>query len=274
MSYPRWQHLKSAHRSISGIKRRKGRETTTGDAHPLGESTQCAADTWPDTADSATTDTVRHEDYVDPVPPPAQCAAQWCGPIELQRGLPGLLLTFECGLTVVFTRDCQLHTLSISAGDITSLIPRSRSIDIGLAGYDDIAPEGVLKVRSRDSELFQALTSIQRPAPTPSITSRQPRILSRPRAASPTVARRQQSDPQRRGAAQPRAGRAPVPVDRVVSARLATSFAPSAYAEHADGVLRACRWSTSESPPPVGTTLLLTEEDGSWSAALRIAKGQ
>jgi hypothetical protein len=193
-------------------------------------------------------------------------AAQWSGEIELARGLPGLLLTFERDLALVVGREGDVRAVKIAGDDIAWVNPRSRSIDIGLTGHEDIAPKGVLRVHSKDNELFTALVRISRRPPSMPTGQSQPTIRRGPQP-NPLTARPQHTGTrERRVAVKRRAGHAATKQPMI--ARLATAFAPTAYAEHTDGVLRPCGWAGSGSPPPVGSQLFLTNGDGCWSATL------
>lgn len=106
---------------------------------------------------------------------------RWAGPVRLGRR-EGVLLTFDCGLAVIYAQDDRQRVGFLPAEEIAWLSPRvrARSVEIVLNRPADIAPAGRVLIHGLDDHLFQVLATIPRPAPLRSIERPQPTIVRRP----------------------------------------------------------------------------------------------
>jgi hypothetical protein len=106
---------------------------------------------------------------------------RWSGPVRLGRR-EGILLTFDCGLAVIYTQEDRQQTGFLAAEEIAWLNPRvrARSVEIVLNRPADIAPSGSVLIHGRDDQLFEVLATIPRPAPPRSIERPQPTVVRRP----------------------------------------------------------------------------------------------
>jgi hypothetical protein len=184
---------------------------------------------------------------------PLDAPPRWTGPVQL-RGKPkgrGVGAVTEGGIGLAIERRGELVVRFIETAAIESLSFRNLRTRVHTTEGD------TLDITTHDDGFSNALLGMNRTPAAPAAA--EPALPSAPMlpASAPLVPE-------------------PLPAHFLVApvlavgrhtAVVATEFAPTAYAEHEDGVLRAVAWPEAAGPPPpVGTQIGIERTDGGWIA--------